>query len=169
MVERNSATCLFTLARSQLTLRRRLRSWRRLTEIVQTARCRCRKNRRRRPGDDQDRSKFLNYEILCLKDQAKPLEKHLFAVRSSLLRWHCFFSYYKSQWLLFSHMKNNFSTTLTPTEKPRYTHWRVFIVDSYYSKTIDIIITKYWFSIFKQGPMCKAGHPDNGAILQVAF
>ena len=134
---------LFTLARSQLTLSRRLRSWWRLPEIaqtahcrrqthrrrwpgnpnvrskfcnlfvyisniannatavaprltgiVQTAHCRCRKHRRRRPGDDQDRSKFRNYENLCLRDQAKPLEKHLFAVRSPLLWRHCalFFS-----------------------------------------------------------------------------
>ena len=30
------------------------------------------------------------------------------------------------QRLLFSSTKNNFSTILTPTEKPRYTYWRVF-------------------------------------------
>ena len=30
-------------------------------------------------GDDQDRSKFRKYENLCLRDQAKGLEKLLFA------------------------------------------------------------------------------------------
>ena len=30
-------------------------------------------------GDDQDRSKFHEYENLCLRDQAKRLEKLLFA------------------------------------------------------------------------------------------
>ena len=30
-------------------------------------------------GDDQDRSKFRKYENLCLRDQAKRLEKLLFA------------------------------------------------------------------------------------------
>ena len=88
----------------------------RLMEIIQTACSRYQKHRRRRPGDDQDWSKFRNYENLCLRDQAKPLEKHLFAVRSPLWRWHCalFFSYYHSQQLLFSLTKNNLSTTLTP-------------------------------------------------------
>ena len=96
----------------------------RLTEIIQTTRCRCRKHRRRWRGDDQDRSKFHNYETLCLRDQTKHLKKHLFAVRSQLLRWHwalCI-SCYHSQRLLFSPMKNNFSTTLSPTEKPRDTY-----------------------------------------------
>ena len=36
-------------------------------------------------------------------------------------------------------IKNNFSTTLTCTEKLRYTYCRVIFVDSIYSKTIDII------------------------------
>ena len=36
-------------------------------------------------GDDQDRSKFCNYEDLCLRDQAKPFEKHFFAVITSPL------------------------------------------------------------------------------------
>ena len=40
---------LFTYTRSQLTLRRRLRSWWRLPEIAQTARCRRQKHRRRWP------------------------------------------------------------------------------------------------------------------------
>ena len=52
--------------------------------------------------------------------------------------------------LLLSHSKNNFSTTPTPTEKPRYTYCRVFLVDSIYSTTIDIITNNILFSIFKQ-------------------
>ena len=70
---------LFTYTRSQLTLRRRLRGWWRLPEIAQTARCRHRKHRR----DDQDRSKFRKYENLCLRDQAKRLEKLLFAATNN--------------------------------------------------------------------------------------
>ena len=50
--------------------------------------------------------------------------------------------------LLCSHSKNNFSTTLTPTEKPRYTYCRDFFVDSIYSKTIDIIRKKKYFFLF---------------------
>ena len=45
---------LFMFTRSQLTLRRRLRSWWRLPEITQTARYRRQKHHR----DNQDRSKF---------------------------------------------------------------------------------------------------------------
>ena len=48
-----------------------------LTEIVQTACCRRWKHRRWWSGY-QNRSKFRNYENLCLRDQSKPLEKHLF-------------------------------------------------------------------------------------------
>ena len=59
----------FTFIRSQLTLRRRLRSCWRLPEIAQTARNRRQKHRR----DDQDRSKFRKYENVCLWDQAKRL------------------------------------------------------------------------------------------------
>ena len=40
-------------------------------------------------GDDQDRSKFCNYKNVCLRDQARPLEKHLFAARMPLLWCHC--------------------------------------------------------------------------------
>ena len=116
MVDRNSAICLFTLGRSQLTLRRRLHCWRRLTEIFQTAGCRRQKHRRRRPGDDQDQSNFCNYQNLCLRDQAKPLEKYLLLLGCRYYDGitHCFFTYYHSQRLLFSRTKNNISTTLTP-------------------------------------------------------
>ena len=103
-------------------------------------------------GDDQDRSKFRNYENLCLWDQAKRLEKLLFAAMNAAAFdgiAHRLFSCYHSQRLLFSHSKNNFSTTLTPTEKPRCTYCRVFIVDSICSTTIDIITNNNLFSIFK--------------------
>ena len=63
---------------------------------------------------------------------------------------HHLLSCYHSQRLLFSHSKNNFSTTLTTTEKQRYTYCRVFIVDSIYNTTIDIITNNILFSIFKQ-------------------
>ena len=80
--------CLFTFTRSQLTLQRRLRGWQRslkrhVADVKNIA------------GGDQDRYKFHNYENLCLRDQAKPLEKHLFAARTP--PWfHCamLFSYY---------------------------------------------------------------------------
>ena len=39
---------------------------------------------------------------------------------------------------------------LPPTEKPRYTYCRVFIVHSIYRTTIDIITSNILFSIFKQ-------------------
>ena len=81
---------LFTFTRSQLTLSRRLCGWWRLWEISQTARCRCQKYCR----DDQDRSKFGKYENLCLCDQAKRLEKLIFAAMNDAAIdgiAHCFF------------------------------------------------------------------------------
>ena len=111
---------LFTFSRSKLMLRRRIRGWWRLPEIAQTSRCRRQKHRR----NDQNRS-----ENLCLRDQAKRLEKLLFAATNDAAIdgiAQCLLSCYHSQRLLFSHSKNNFSTTLTPTEKPRYTYCRVF-------------------------------------------
>ena len=98
-------------------------------------------------GDDQDRLKFRKYENVCLRDQAKRLEKLLFtATNDGTIDGiaHYLISGYHSQRLLFSHSKNNFSTTLTPTEKPRYAYCRVFFVDSIYSKTIDIIKKIYF-------------------------
>ena len=58
-------------------------------------------------GDDQNRLKFCNYDSLCIRDQEKPLEKHLFAARTPPFWWHCvlIFFYYDSQWLLFSPTK----------------------------------------------------------------
>ena len=48
---------LFTFTRSQLMLC----GWQRLLKVAQTARSRRQKHRRRRPSDDQNRSKFGNY------------------------------------------------------------------------------------------------------------
>ena len=139
----------------------------RLLEIAQTARNRRQKHRR----DDQDRSKFHKYKNLCLRNQAKRLEKLLFPATNAAASdgiAHGFFFLLHWQRLLFSHSKNNFSTTLTPTEKPRYTYFRVFFCRFYLlQKTIDIIRKIIFFSIFTH--MCKAGDPDNGTILQVAL
>ena len=54
---------------------------------------------------------------------------------------HCcnFVSYCHLQRLMLSPTKNIFSTTLNPTEKLRYTYWRVFCKFYFYSKIIDII------------------------------
>ena len=57
------------------TLRRQLRGWWRLPKIAQTARSR----RQTIARKDQDRSKFRKYENVCLRNQAKRLEKFLFA------------------------------------------------------------------------------------------
>ena len=81
---------LFTFTRSELTLRRRLRGWWRLPEIAQTARNRRKKHCR----DDKDRPKFHKYENLCLRKQAKCLEKFLFAATNDAAIdgiAHCFF------------------------------------------------------------------------------
>ena len=75
---------LFTFTRSQLTL------WRRLLDIAQTARNRRQKHRQ----DDQDRSKFCKYENLCLRNQAKHLEKLFFPATNAAMIGgiaHCFF------------------------------------------------------------------------------
>ena len=103
-------------------------------------------------GDDQDRSKFCKYENICLRDQAKRLEKLLFAATNDAAIdgiAHRLLSCYHSQRLLFSHLTNNFSTTLTPP-KNRDIHIVEFFLDSIYSKTIDIIRKEiFFFSIFK--------------------
>ena len=94
-----------------------------------------------------------NSANLCLRDQAKRLEKLLFAATNDAAIdgiAHRLLSCYQSQRLLFSHSKNNFSTTPTPIEKPSYTYCRGFFVDFIYSTTIDIITNNILFSIFKQ-------------------
>ena len=47
--------------------------------------CRHQKHRQRWQG----RWKFHNNQNVCLRNQARPLEKHLFAARTPLLWWHC--------------------------------------------------------------------------------
>ena len=81
---------LFTFTWSQLTPQRRLRGWWRLPEIAQTARSRHQKHRR----DDQNWSKFRKYENLDIRNQAKRLEKLLFAATNDAAIdgiAHCFF------------------------------------------------------------------------------
>ena len=95
------------------------------TEIVQTARCRRRKHRRQRPGDVQDRSKFRNYENLCLRDQAKPLKKHLFAVSSPLLQRHCEL-FFPTRNGFCSHLRKIISRRPWPPPKNRDIHIEEF-------------------------------------------
>ena len=118
---------LFTFTRSQLTLRWRLRDFWRLLVNTQTVRHRRQKHRQ----DDQDRLKFCKYENLCLWNQEKRLEKLLFpATNAAAIDGiaHCFFACYHWQQLLFSHSKNNFSTTLTPPPKNRDIHIVEFVL-----------------------------------------
>ena len=68
----------------------------------------------------------------------------------------------------FSFTKNNFSTTLIPPKKQNI-HIEEFFVDSIYSKTIDIVIKNIDFLFLNREHMCRAGHLDNCAILQIAF
>ena len=83
---------LFIFTRLQLTLRRRLRGFlrslrRHVTNVKNIA------------GDDQDRSKFCNYENLCLRDQAKRLKKLIFvAMNDAAIDGiaHCLLSCYHS-------------------------------------------------------------------------
>ena len=113
-----------------------------------------------------------NSANLDLRDQAKRLEKLLFAATNDAAIdgiAHRLLSCYHSQRLLFSHSKNNFLTTLTPTKTPRYTYCRVFCVDSIYSKTIDIIRKQYFFLFLDRGRMCKAGHKAKGNNSQESF
>ena len=120
-----SAICLFTFARSQLTLWRRLRGWRR--------------SFKRHVADVKnitgggpamtriDRSSTITnnyaYEI------KQNLSKNIFLLIGRHYYddiAHCFFPTITRNDLCSHLQKNNFLTTLTPTEKPRYTYWRVF-------------------------------------------
>ena len=132
---------LLTFTQSQLTLRWRLRGWWRLPEIAQTTGCQRQKHRRRWPGSIEipQIRKFMPTR------SSKTSRKTSFAATNNAAIdgiVHRLLFCYHSQWLLFSHSKNKFSTT----EKPRYTYCRGFFVDSIYSKTIDIIRKKI-FSI----------------------
>ena len=111
-----SILCLFTSTRSWLVLR----DWRQW-QVAMDSRHRFSKNWhvadvKNIACNDQDRSKFRNYKNVYQRDQIKPLEKHLFAVRTPVYDSivHCFFATVTCQRLLFSPTKTNFSTTLTP-------------------------------------------------------
>ena len=84
-------------------------------------------------------------------DQTRPLKKHLFAVRTLPLWFHCalFFSYGHLQRLLFSPKKNNSSMTLTPP-KNRDIHIEEYFLYILFIAKSHIIRNKYFFSIFKQ-------------------
>ena len=86
---------LFTLARSQLMLRRWLRSWRRLPEIAQTAHCRRQTHHRRWPGNPNDWSKFSNLRFFTLARSQLTLRRRLRGGGSAAdsgfrrsLKWH---------------------------------------------------------------------------------
>ena len=73
--------------------------------------------------------------------RSKRLEKLLFAsTNDSVLDGiaHCFTFLLSLATAFVFIFDNNFSTTLIPTEKPKYTYCKVF-VDYIYSKTIDVI------------------------------
>ena len=65
--------------------------------------------------------------------------------------------------------KNNFPTTPTPMEKPRYTYCRVFVVDSIYSTTTDIMRKEIFFQFLNIRPMCISGALADGTNLHVSF
>ena len=68
---------LFMLARSQLTVRRRLRGWRWLPEMAQTARCRHQTRRWRWPGNPNGRLKFHDLSLLTLARSQLTLQRRL--------------------------------------------------------------------------------------------
>ena len=112
-------------------------------------------------GDDQDPSKIRIYKNVCLRNQAKPLEKHLFAVRTSPLWWNfslffptitrngfSFFLLSLATAFVLTYEKKFLDNT-DPHRKTEIYILQSFFVNSIYSKTIDIIRKKYWFSVFK--------------------
>ena len=115
---------LFTFTQSQRTLRRRLRGFWRLLETAQTT----------EPTSKTSPGWPGSIEIpqiqKCMHTKSsKTSWKTSFSCYECRRDWrHCAlcFSCYHWQRLLFSHSKNNFSTTLTHTEKPRYTYCRIF-------------------------------------------
>ena len=143
---------LLTFRRWQLTHQRLLRGWWRLLEMAQTAHSRRKKHRQKWSGSIEipQTHKFMP------TTSSKTSRRTSFCCYKQRRYWrHCalFFPTIIRQRLLFSPTKNNFSTTLTPTGKPRYTYCRVF-VDSIYSKTIDIIREKNIFRLFlNRGPV----------------
>ena len=112
----------------------------------------------------------INRNFIIMKMYAYEIKQDLSKDIFLLLGCRHYDSIAHLQLLLFSPMKNYFSTTLSPTKNPRYTYWKVFFVDFVYSKIIDIMRGKNICVLFlNRESMCKAGHPDNGAILQVVY
>ena len=112
---------LFTFTRSQLMLRRQLWGWWWLPTIAQTARSQRQKTSLGWSGSIEipQIRKFMPTR------SSKTSQKTSFCCYERRHDWRhyaLFFSCYHSQPLLFLHSKNNFSTTLTPTEKSRYTY-----------------------------------------------
>ena len=117
-------------------------------------------------GDDQNRSKFRKYENLCLRDQAKRLEKLLFLLRTMprLTALHTVnFPAITRNGFCF-HIRKIISRPPEPAWKNRNKHIvDFFLVDSIYSTTIDIILKNILFSIFKH--MCISGPPADSPNL----
>ena len=120
--------CLFTFIQLQLTLWQRLRGWWRLPEITQTSRSLHQKHRRQLShGNDLDRSKFRKYENVCLRDQAKCLEKLLFAATNDTAMdciVHCFFPTITRNGF-FSHLRKIIFRRPWPPPK----NWEIHIVE----------------------------------------
>ena len=164
MVDRNSAIGLFTLARSKLTLRGWRRSIKRHIADVKNI------------ADGSLAMTMIDWSSAITKMYAyevkQNLSKNIFLLLGSSHYFgiaHCFFPTITGKGFC-SHLRKIISLRPWPPPQDRDIHIIEFFVDSIYSKPIDIIRKQYWFSIFKQMcAMCKARHPDNGAILQVAF
>ena len=75
-------------------------------------------------GNDQDWSKFRNDQNLCLQDQARPLEKHLFAAAIMMPLCTVFFPTVTRNCFC-SHLRKIISRWPWPPPKNRDTYWRV--------------------------------------------
>ena len=144
-------------------------SWRRLPEIAQTACSRRQKHCRRWPGIPKDRSKFCNYPNLSLQDQARNIEKHLFAARMPPLWCHyaLFFFLLSLVTAFVLTYEKLFLDNHEPTEKLRYTYWKVFCRFYLWQNHSYHKITNILFIFVNRGPMHEAGHLDNGATMHV--
>ena len=108
---------------------------------------------------------------LCLRNQAKRLEKLLLLLRTTprltALRTVYFPAITRNGF--YFHMRKIIFRWPWPPPKNRDIHIVVFFVDSIYSKTIDIIRKNILFLFLDRGPMCKAWHTAHGINLQVSF
>ena len=95
--------------------------------------------------------KFGKYENLCLRNQAKRLEKLLFAAMNDDAIdgiTHFFPTITRNGFC--SHLRKIISRRPLTPQKNQDIHIAEFFVDSIYSETIDVIRKKYLFSIFIQ-------------------